>query len=378
MAQGTTDQRVVIGMMDGFGMEYFQATDMPVLKDMARTGLFRVVTGVFPSVTNVNNVSIATSAWPAEHGISANSYFDRDKDRPQYMNAGEMINIETIFQRARRNGKKTALLTAKRKSVELFRKDTDIAIAAEDAPAEYIERYGKPGNIYSREINYWLWEVAVDLLINHAEIDLIYVHITDYPMHKWAPEMQESREHLQTIDSIIGRARDAAPDTLFMFTADHGMNAKTRCWDLQKVCQDAGIPLRFALSPERDYYVEHHRNFTGCAWLWLNDPADYQAVENIITGLDGVESIIPANEAVKRFNQVPDRLGDMVVCGDRYTMFGELDSIYEPLPHGYRAHGSLYEMELPLIIYNAQDQSILEGNYQANLDITGRLWCSAG
>jgi phosphonoacetate hydrolase len=374
MSQTSSDQRVVIGMMDGFGMEYYQATDLPVMKAMAEKGLFRKVSGVFPSVTNVNNVSIATSAWPVDHSISANSYFDRENGEPQYMNAGALISAETVFQRARRLGKKSALLSAKRKSLELFRADTDVAVAAEDAPQEYRDRYGEPGDIYSREINYWLWEVAADLLKTRPDLDLIYVHITDYPMHRWAPEMQESREHLQTLDEIIGRASEVAPDAIFMFTADHGMNAKTRCWDLQKVCEEAGTPVRFVLSPERDYYIVHHRNFTGCSWVWLNQPEDYESVAGVIAKLDGVEEIITGEEAVTRFHQVPGRLGDMVVCGDQYTMFGEMDQAYETLPHGYRAHGSLHEMNLPLIIYNTGDPAILSHNYMTNMDLASRLW----
>ena len=37
---------------------------------------------------------------------------------------------------------------------------------------------------------------------------------------------------------------------------------------------------------------------------------------------------------------------------DKNTMFGDSDEEYEILDAGYRAHGSLHEMELPMIIYN--------------------------
>ena len=48
----------------------------------------------------------------------------------------------------------------------------------------------------------------------------------------------------------------------------------------------------------------------------------------------------------------PQELGDLVVEGDKNTMFGDSDEEYEILDAGYRAHGSLHEMELPMIIYN--------------------------
>ena len=60
------------------------------------------------------------------------------------------------------------------------------------------------------------------------------------------------------------------------------MNAKKRCWDLTRVCAAQGLPLRFALSPERDYYIKHHRNLAGSAWVWLQGPGDLEAVRRLI------------------------------------------------------------------------------------------------
>lgn len=364
-----TPQRIVLGMMDGFGMEYYNATPMPNLKAMATEGFFRRVTGAFPSVTNVNNVSIACSAWPDEHGVTANSYFDEASGKAQYMNAAEFISAETIFERLSKRGLKSALLTAKKKSCELFASRVNLAVTAEDPPAEFIARYGRPGPIYSREINYWLWEVAADLLATRPDLSLIYVHITDFPMHSWAPEEAESQEHLMRLDALIGECRAAAPDAMFLFTADHGMNAKTRCWDLTRVCEEAGTPLRFALSPERDYYVRHHRNFTGCSWVWLNDPEDAGRVADIITALAGVDGILTREEAAARYHLIPERLGDLVVLGDSETMFGDMDQPYETLDARYRAHGSTHEMDLPLIVYNAASKLPPAERFEANKDL---------
>jgi phosphonoacetate hydrolase len=367
-------QCIVIGMIDGFGLPYYDGTDLPVIKGMAGGGLFKRTTCVFPSVTNVNNVSIATGAWPADHGITANSYFDEAAGTAQYMNAAELIRAETIFKRARRRGVKSALITAKRKSVELFRKDADIAVTAEDPPDAFIERFGRPAGIYSREINYWLWEVAAGLLESDPDLGLVYVHTTDYPMHKWPVEARESVEHLQELDRLIGRCREAAPDAAFLLTADHSMNAKTRNWDLARVCEDAGTPVRFALSPERDYYIAHHKNYTGCAWLWLKSPADEPAVRRTLEQVEGVEAILSRNECAQRYHTIPERLGDLNVMGDATTMFGEADSAYEKLASDYRAHGSLHEMDVPLIIHNYKGKLPAPSFFNANKDVAAFLW----
>ena len=45
--------------------------------------------------------------------------------------------------------------------------------------------------------------------------------------------------------------------------------------------------------------------------------------------------------------------GDLVVFGDRDTVFGTLDAESETLPAEYRSHGSVYELDVPLFLFNA-------------------------
>jgi phosphonoacetate hydrolase len=145
-------------------------------------------------------------------------------------------------------------------------------------------------------------------------------------------------------------------------------------WDLTKVCQEAGTPIRFALSPERDYYIKHHRNFTGCAWVWLNEQSDFASVAKIIGDLEGVEEILDRKTAADRYHTLPEYLGDLIINGDQRTMFGDMDVAYEELPSSYHAHGSMHEMALPLIIYNASGTLPAENEIQANKDLTRFLW----
>lgn len=374
MKDDRNPQRIVVAMIDGFGLDYLAESPMPHLRRMADGGLFRPVSAVFPSITNVNNVSIACGAWPSEHGITGNSYFDPATGRAEYMNAGDMIRRETVFRRAARHGVRSALLTSKRKTVELFGSDATVAVAAEAPPEELVARHGPPGDIYSREINDWLWRVAVDWLRNRPDLGLLYVHTTDYPMHRWAPDEAESKEHLLGLDHRLAEATEAAPDAAFYLTADHGMNAKTHCWDLARVCDEAGLPVRFVLSPERDYYVKHHRNFTGCAWIWLRSSAELDRVERLIGKLDGVEEVIGGEEAARRFHLVPERLGDLVVLGDRDTMFGDMDRPHEILETDYRAHGSLHEMAIPLVVWNARGELPPPSTPETNKDLLRHLY----
>ena len=349
---------------------------MPVLKGMMVRGFTKTVQDVMPSVTNVNNASIATGTWPEEHGITGNSFFDEAKDRPEYMEDSAYLLRPTLFERAAQHGVRSALLTAKKKTLALLGNGTDFALAAEGPSAEQLKKYGTPPPIYSAEINHWLWKVAVDLLTNRPDLGLIYVHTTDYPMHTWPASAPESKEHLARLDTLLGQALAAAPDAAFLITADHGMNAKTRCWDLAKACKNRGLELRFALSAERDKYVRHHRTFGGTAYIWLRSPQDAGTATRILRGLEGVEAVLKRDEAAKRFHLMPGRIGELVVLGDRETVFGETDPRFEveQLPASFRTHGSLHEATVPLIIYNASGTLPRADTVRKNFDLTRTLY----
>ena len=364
--------KLIVMLLDGLGMDYYTSGAMPYLNSLGNKGIFRRVDGIFPSVTNVNNVSVCCGNWPVEHGITANSYYDRQNDRVEYMNSSALIKTPTLFQKAASAGfgDTTALFTSKRKTLELFNVDAAMSVVAEEASAEMIQRYGPPDSIYSIEINHWLLRAAADSLRRLKKIRVMYIHITDYPMHRWAPDEPESLAHLRGLDAAIEEIVDAAgPGALFLFTADHGMNAKKRCWDLAKVCAEQGCPVKFFLSPERDYYVPHHRNFTGCGWLYLNSPKDTDRVAEICRNLEGVEEVVSGAEAAQRYHLPLDHLGEVVVLGDVDTMFGHMDSASEALTD-YRAHGSLHEMDLPLVVYPAHPKLPAADFFRYNKDLT--------
>jgi phosphonoacetate hydrolase len=294
------------------------------------------------------------------------------------MESDVYLRMPTLFERAARQGVKSALLTSKKKTVALMAKGAEVAIAAEAPSAEDTRRYGTAPPIYSREINYWIWEVAIDLLENRPDLKILYVHTTDYPMHTWPPEAPESKEHLAKLDALLGRAVAAAPDAAFLITADHGLNAKTRSWDLVKACKNRGLELRFSLSAERDRYVKHHRNLGGTAWVWLKSPEDAPKATEILRGLKGVEEVLTRAEAARRFHLMPERIGELVVLGDKETVFGETETESEELPPTLRTHGSLHETTIPLVIYNASGSVPDADQFRYNFDMTRTLYRDTG
>jgi phosphonoacetate hydrolase len=361
-------QRMVVLMIDGLGMDYLEQSTMPTLARWRRSGLFRRVQDTMPSVTNPNNASICCGVWPDQHGITGNSYFDERTGREEYMETGDLLMAPTLFQRAQKAGVKSALLSSKKKTTTLLSAGADTILAAEAPPQDWVKRLGPAPDIYSREINYWLMKAMVHLLRTRIDLGCLYVHTTDYPMHMWPPDAAESKEHLARLDQLLGEAAAAAPDTAFLLTADHGMNHKGRCWDLEKVCAQRRVPIRTAISVERDKYLKHHRGYGGVAWVYGNNSRDIDRAARALSDLEGVELVLTRGDAVRRFHLMGSRIGDLVVVGDRDTVFGELDSESETLPDDYRTHGSRHETEVPLVIFNC-DTKLSANNFRFNKDL---------
>jgi phosphonoacetate hydrolase len=362
-------------MLDGFGLEYYDASAMPTLKSWAAEGLFARVHDQMPAVTNTNNASICCGVAASVHGITGNSYFNRDTGQEDFMEDARLLLAPTLFQKAARQGFVSALLTSKKKTASLLNAGTSLVVSAETPSPDLVKRYGPAPNIYSLEINYWLWDVVIDQLARRNDIDILYVHTTDYPMHMHSETSVESRTHLATLDTKLAEAAHRAPGAAFYITADHGMNHKTRAWDLDKACANRDVPLRLSISVERDKYPKHHLGLGGVAWVYLRQPGDEQRVGAVIEKLPGVEQVLTRAEAAKAFDLMPERIGDLVITGDRQTVFGSLDHESETLAATYRSHGSRYEMGVPLIIRDPA-RKLDPANYRSNLDLTAGLLTS--
>jgi len=371
-------RRIVVLMIDGFGLDYFERSAMPNLGVMARSGLYKPGCGIFPSLTNANNISIACGCWPDEHGVTTNSYFDEGTGRAEFLEDASFLCAPTIFERARSRGIRSALLTCKAKTTKILGSGLDLAVAAEEPSQEMVQRFGAPPGMYSTGVNFWLCEVARWILSEQPHIGLVYVHTTDFPMHMWPPEDPESLIHLSGLDDCIGRLRAAAPDALFLLTADHGMNYKTRCWDLAKACANRGLKLKFAVSPIADRLIKHHRGFGGVSYVYLDHPGQMERASKIIADLEGVEEVLPREIAAARFRLMPARIGDLVVLPDADTVFGDLPTEDEQLGTDYRSHGSLYEMDVPLVYFDPSGDYPDPARIRHNLDLTRVLFHPAG
>ena len=119
-----------------------------------------------------------------------------------------------------------------------------------------------------------------------------------------------------------------------------------------------------------DRLLKHHRGFGGVSYVYVNHQGELPRVQAFFRDLPGVDDALTRPEAGSRFHLMPERIGDLVVMADRDTVFGDLAGSEEALAVGYRNHGSLYEQDIPLILYGYDGTLPFSEEMQMNFDLT--------
>jgi len=361
------NRKILILCIDAGGHDYLAASDIPNIRKLAKEGFYQHGNAVIPSVTNVNNVSIATGTFPDRHGITSNYFVNRKTGKGQYIEDDRFLLAPTLFEVANSTqfADTTALFVTKKKLLRMLEGSADIAVAAEDPPNEFINAVGDVEPIYSKEINFWLLN-AVRWTLQKYSPEIVYCSTTDWVQHKYAPETEISQEHMAELDRILGEIVDNAPDREIYITADHGMMEKSTALDPGRVLSHHGISAN-SIPIIKDRYVEHHGNLGGAAYVYLENRDELDFAVEYLTNTHGIEEVYTAEDAACLFHLHPDRIGDIFVLADKGTVFGVLDMASEPV--SVRSHGSRHESYVPIIGYNSP---WLASEFEYNLDI-GRL-----
>ena len=361
-------QKCIVLMLDGFGTDYFQLSDMPNLKRMAAAGLCKDGKAIFPTLTNANNISIVCGAFPEIHGVTTNCYLDLQTGKPAFLEDPGFLRSPTLFDIAARKGVRSALVTSKAKTIRILGSSVSVGAAVQDPDAAMVRKYGAPPDVYSIEANEWIFRAGMKMLNDDPDLGVLYVHTTDYPMHMWAPTDERSLDHLARLDVLIGQLANEHPEAAFLVTADHGMNSKRECLDLDKILRSEDFPIRAAISPVADRLVKHHGGHGGVSYIYMEDRSATAEVMGYLRELSSVDTVFASDEAAAKYRLAGDRIGDIVVGAAFGSVFGTVEAEVVELGPDYRNHGSRFESDIPLIAYNVAippDESI-----EYNLDLT--------
>jgi phosphonoacetate hydrolase len=359
-------QPLVVVLIDGSDPEYvnaaFERGLLPTMNKFMEEGFAAEALGAMPSFTNPNNISVITGVPPAKNGISGNYFLNPKTGEEVMMNEPEFIRADSILAKFSQAGAKVVALTSKDKLSRMLAHginlDNGISFSSEKADRctrkkngieNCLELVGRPlPNEYSGELSLFMLEAGVRIF-EREKPDLMYLSTSDYIQHTYAPGSQEANEFYIALDDALGRL--VAAGATVAVTADHGMNDKSRADGtpnvifLQDVLDAAlGEGKTRVILPITDPYVKHHGALGSFATVFFNAKLAPADVMKIIDRQPGVELVMERKAAAREFELPADRIGDLIVIGDKGTALGtkkENHDLSKLAGHRLRSHGGL-------------------------------------
>ncbi len=341
---------------------------MPWMKRVLAEGTALVADCVVPTFTNPNNLSIVTGAPPSVHGICGNFLYDSASGTEVMMNDPKWLRAPTLLAALSHAGKSVAIVTAKDKLRKLLghgmkggicfsSEKADQVTASDNGIDDVLSLVNMPvPSVYSAELSEFVFAAGVALMRTRRP-DVMYLSTTDYIQHKHAPGTDGANQFYAMMDRYLGELD--AMGCVIALTADHGMNAKVGMDGQPQVIylQDwfddwlGGGSARVIL-PITDPYVVHHGALGSFATVYLPESTTAEQACTRLAQVHGLESVLTREQAAARFELPADRIGDLVVVSERFTVLGTSQSRHDlsGLDAPLRSHGGVSEQKVPLIV----------------------------
>jgi phosphonoacetate hydrolase len=371
------ERPVAVVCIDGFDPDYLAvglaAGELPSFARMARDGFAGEALSAMPSFTNPNNCSLVTGVPPAVHGVAGNFYLDRRTGETVMVTGDEELRAPTILAAMAAAGVPTAVVTAKDKLRAALSKGlpigaNGIAISAQHAAAAREQTHGiedVPGLVgrgepdqYSADLSLFVLDAGVRLL-EARRARLLYLSLSDYVQHRYAPDAPEARHFHRMVDGRLGRLMDLG--AVVAATADHGMRDMARSDGTPNVVfvgdlldTEFGAGTCRVICPITDPFVRHHGALGGFVRVHIapNGP-DARAVLDYLANLPGIELALEGEEACRRYDLAPHMEGDVTVIAARGVALGARAAEHDLAGlagERLRSHGSTAEQRVPFLV----------------------------
>ncbi len=368
---------VAVVCIDGSDPEYFAAASkagvIPTIDRFMKEGFSAIAHCVIPSFTCPNNISIATGSPPKVHGISGNFYLDPQTGKAVVMTGPDLMLSRTIFDVVSKAGIRTIVVTAKDKLRRQLGKGLDVGNGTvcfssqhadrctmeENGIENVLEFIGQPlPDMYSEELSLFVLDAGIRLLEQDQSPGLLYLSLTDYVQHKYAPDHPKALGFYQALDNRFARLEELG--AVVGLVADHGM--KDKCADddsyniiyLQDLLDDRfGVGNTKVICPITDAFVGHHGALGGFVRVHCFNQVTPQEAIEFIQPLEGVETVLGREDAAERFDLPVDVEADVVVISSENYCVGmgiNDHDLAELNGARLRTHGGISERDVPFVI----------------------------
>jgi arylsulfatase A-like enzyme len=365
-----TDRHVVVVVWDGMRPDFISQRNSPALWQLAREGVtFRHHHSVYPTMTYVNGVAIATGVYPNRSGLLGNrEYRPRIDSRKEFESAapeiikkgdetsgGKYLALPTTAEVVRASGRRTAIIGTK--SVVYLHdrhaewtsagKNSSVKFAAapmtQSVREEILRLLGpflKEPAKTSEDHNASATRVLTDILWRDdlPAYSLLWLSEPDLTQHEYSPGAELSMAAIRGSDRNLATVLDALSKknaretTDVLVVSDHGFSTIERGIDFPGELRAAGFDAvaAFEQAPKAGqvmvvgnagtiffYIVEHDRAVASRLIDWLQ----HSGFAGVIFAREKFEGVFPlesvhANTAdapdvvvALRWNRKPNRFG---------------------------------------------------------------------
>ena len=370
------DRPLAVVCIDGGDPAYLEhglsAGIIPNMARYMREGFHTIARGTMPSFTCPNNMSIVTGCPASVHGISGNYYLDRATNEPVVMTGPELLKVPSLMSEFSRHGAKVVSVTAKDKLRRQLQKDMDLSTGSVSMSSQYADRCNMAENgiedalgfvdqplpdMYSAHLSLFVLDAGIKLLETRRP-DILYLSLTDFIQHAFAPGHPEADQFYKDMDARFGRLEELGATVAL--TADHGMNEKTNddgtprvVWLQDILDAEFGAGSSTVICPITDAFVGHHGALGGFVRVYCHDGLGAEQVIEAIENVPGLEQVLSREQVAQQFDLPTGPEGDVAVLGDKRTVIGTRQEDHDLSGlkgHRLRTHGSVYEADVPVII----------------------------
>lgn len=314
--------RIVIIQAAGLGYDFLTATAGKHWKDLT----FKPLQSVFPALTCTAQATFRTAAPVSSHGMVANGQFHRELRRPLlWEQSSALVDGPRIWEAFRKRGKRVALLFWQQslgESVDLILSPAPIH---KHGGGMVQNVYSQPAGLYeslctsldstfslhrywgplaSPASSDWIARATAQLLSDphHApDLCLTYLPALDYDLQRHGPAHRSAKRALTALFDQLAIIREAASKhgyDLIIF-GDYAIGASSQAIFPNRALRDAGLfntrTVAGMLYPDfhtsKAFAMVDHE----VAHVYLQHPADQEAVRLVLISLEGIDTVMDAN-----------------------------------------------------------------------------------
>ncbi|MCH8240759.1 MAG: phosphonoacetate hydrolase [Proteobacteria bacterium] len=371
------ERPVAVVCIDGGDQSYLTAAAeagvIPNTERFMREGFSAIAHCVVPSFTCPNNISIATGAPPKVHGIAGNFYLDRATGEAVVMTGPELLRSRTIFDVIASAGAKMLVITAKDKLRKQLGKGLDVSAGnvcfssqcadactlAEHGIDNVLELVGQPlPDMYSEDLSLFVIDAGIKFLESEAPPSLLYLSLTDFVQHKYAPEHPKALAFYKALDERFGRLEELG--AIVGLIADHGMKDKCNADGeyniifLQDLLDERfGKDTTRVICPITDAFTGHHGALGGFVRVHCFKGVKTEEVIAFIRPMNGIEAVFDREQAAGTLELPYDTEADAVLISQENFCVGAAQADHDLAGlHGnrLRTHGGFSEQDVPFIL----------------------------